>query len=419
MPIDVLGTLDPRALGRELKAARIRCRMTQEQAARLIGVARTTLVAIEQGDRRLKPEELVALAHGYGRQVGEFVRQRPRVDAFEPQFRGPADPSDDDRARIAPAVSLFEDLCRSYLELEELTSSPLVRRYPQEYRVAGLPVEQAAESVAAEERNRLRLGDGPIPMIRDVLEQDVGLRVFLLDMPPRYAEIYVYTDQLGGCLAGNRLHPEERRRWSLSHGYAHFLVHRRQGVVSAEGTYQRRPEHERFADAFARFFLMPTAGLVRRFNDVRQSKGKVTPVDLYTLSQYFGVSMEALMHRAEDLRLVQPGRWEEFRRSGSKVGDLRARAGLEPRAERADRYPLRYRYLALEAFDLGLLTEGQLGAFLDVSRVEGRLLVEEAHQGRVEPEDRFAPQLEAGMKEPAVGAAHEEGPHAEEQSVPS
>lgn len=43
MPENILDTLDPHILGRELKAARIRSRMTQGQAARIIGVARTTI----------------------------------------------------------------------------------------------------------------------------------------------------------------------------------------------------------------------------------------------------------------------------------------------------------------------------------------------------------------------------------------
>src|SRR5665213_1714334 len=92
---DVLDTLDPRELGRDLKAARVRRGLTQEQAAQLIGVARTTLIAIEQGTRRLLPKELTGLAHGYGKDVGEFVRRRPHVDAFQPQFRGPTSPTEE------------------------------------------------------------------------------------------------------------------------------------------------------------------------------------------------------------------------------------------------------------------------------------------------------------------------------------
>jgi Zn-dependent peptidase ImmA (M78 family)/DNA-binding XRE family transcriptional regulator len=369
---NVLDSLDPRALAADLKAARIRSGMTQEQAGALIGVGRTTVVALEQGMRRVTPQELIALAHGYGRQVSDFVRQRPRVESFDPQFRGPVKPSDADQARIAQQVALFKDLCQLYLELEELTASPMVRRYPAEYDTAGLSAEQAAESIALEERNRLRLGSGPVPQVRDVLENDVGLRIFYLDLPNGYSEIYVYTEQLGACLAINRSHPPERRRWSLLHGYAHFLLHRQKAVVEADGAYQRNPVNERIADAFARFFLMPTEGLVRRYNDIRQSKGKVTLVDLCVLAHFYGVSMQALVLRLEELRLISAGKWAELQHDGLKVRDLQARAGVEPLTERDHRYPLRYQLLAVEALDNGVISEGQFAQFLELSRVESR-----------------------------------------------
>lgn len=87
-------------------------------------------------------------------------------------------------------------------------------------------------------------------------------------MPPKYSEIYNYDKQLGGCMAINASHPEERRRWSMAHGYLHFLAHRRKPAIDFEGQYQRIPESERLAEAFPKHFLMPTSGLLRRFNDM-------------------------------------------------------------------------------------------------------------------------------------------------------
>ena len=38
--------------------------------------------------------------------------------------------------------------------------------------------------------------------------------------------LFVFTEELGGCMAIQRKHPRGRRLWSLCHEYAHFLVHR-------------------------------------------------------------------------------------------------------------------------------------------------------------------------------------------------
>jgi DNA-binding XRE family transcriptional regulator len=49
----MLDRVDARELGSRLKAARTGAEVTQEVAAQCIGAARTTIVAIERGDRRL------------------------------------------------------------------------------------------------------------------------------------------------------------------------------------------------------------------------------------------------------------------------------------------------------------------------------------------------------------------------------
>ena len=79
MDKNILDSIDMSKLGRELQQARVRKGLTQEDAAKIIEVARTTLTAIEKGDRRIKAEELVKLAYAYGRQVSDFVRSRPQV----------------------------------------------------------------------------------------------------------------------------------------------------------------------------------------------------------------------------------------------------------------------------------------------------------------------------------------------------
>lgn len=381
MNTNILDTLDMRDLGKELQQARTKRGLTQEDAARIINVARTTITAIEKGERRIKAEELIKLAHAYGRQVSDFVRPRPKVEPFQVQFRGPYLRTLEDEAKIAPYIDMLEEFSRNYFELEQITGAPLVRKYPPEYEIIGLRTEQAAESVAIEERNRLGLGDGPIPILRDILEQDVGLRIFYLPLhPSKFSAIYLYDQQLGGCIAINSLHPEERRRWSLVHDYGHFLVHRYKPVVFVEDSYQRQPESERFADFFALHFLMPTSGLTRRFNDIVRTKKKITPADLCTLAHYYGVSVAAITLRLEDLRLLPTGIWDKLREGGFKVREAQQQLGLGAIPMRDEKLPTRYQYLAIDAFDQGLITEGQFARFLDVDRVDARRVAEVLRQ---------------------------------------
>ncbi len=376
MATNILDNIDLRNLGELLQQARKKCGMTQADAAKVIDAARTTIVAIEKGERRLKPNELIKLARAYGRAISDFVRPSPIIEPFAVQFRAAYQRSEQEEARIDPIIQRLEELCRNYLELEKIVDAPLPRNYPQEYDVTNMPIEAAAESIAIAERQRLGLGDGPIPLLRDILEQSVGIRIFYLKMPAKYSEIYSYDEQLGGCMAINLDHYEERRRWSMAHGYLHFLAHRRKPVVDFEGQYQRIPESERLAEAFPKYFLMPSSGLLRRFNDMYRTHGKFTPTNLFTLAHYYGVSIEALGYRLEGMGLLHSGTLERLRDRGLKVRKVQQELGLEEIEQHTDSVPVHYQHLAIEALDQGLITEGRFADFLGVDRLEARRIAE-------------------------------------------
>jgi Zn-dependent peptidase ImmA (M78 family)/DNA-binding XRE family transcriptional regulator len=382
MDNDILETIDMKTLGRELQQARTKKGMTQEDAAKIIDVARTTMIAIEQGSRRIRADELIKLAHAYGLAVSDFVRPRPVLAMSKPQFRGPWLKSEADNALIEPYVEQLKQLARDYFELERITDTPLIRKYPPEYRIGKLRTSDAAESIASEERIRLGLGDGPISLLRDILEQEVGLRIFYYPLPGKFSAIYLYDEQVGGCIAINSKHPEERRRGSLAHDYGHFLTLREKSeVYIEEGYYQRKPESERLADDFAAYFLMPTSGVTRRFNALRRTKENVTVGDLCVLAHYYGVSVEAMVRRLEELKLLPTGLWDRIRESGFKVREAQRQLGLDVLPASDQMFAIRYQHLAIEAFDRGLISEGMLARFLGVDRLEARRISEVLRPG--------------------------------------
>ena len=79
---NILDVIPPELMGAELRLARRQAKFTQAEAATFIGAARTTLVAIEQGKRRIQAGELIRLARAYGKQVSDFVRPRPVIKGF-------------------------------------------------------------------------------------------------------------------------------------------------------------------------------------------------------------------------------------------------------------------------------------------------------------------------------------------------
>src|SRR5450756_1618830 len=82
MDFDVLRALDPKEIGRRLQEARKARGRTQQEAAEHLSVARTTITAIEKGERRIQASELVQLAALYGRSIGEFLRRGMHAEPF-------------------------------------------------------------------------------------------------------------------------------------------------------------------------------------------------------------------------------------------------------------------------------------------------------------------------------------------------
>jgi len=395
--------IDPKVLGLRVQEARKERKLTQQDAAEALGISRPTYIAIEKGQRPLSPPELIRLAQLFGRAIHELLRNRPPVRDFVPHFRGAAGAPGDD-PDLDGATALLQRLSDNYLELEEKCRSPLPRNYPPLYDITGHDPIDAAEEVAGAERNRLALGDGPVANLRGLLETDVGLRIFYIGLPAKVSGLFVFTEELGGCIAVQRKHPPGRRLWSLGHEYAHFLVHRYEPEVTLMRRDARSSRKERFADSFARAFLMPALGLRRRFHLLRRSAGQVTPAALLNLSDLYGVSFEALLLRLEDLRLLPGGTWHRLKERKFQVKKAQSLLGLGSGPEEP-MLPGRYIGLAVRAYEDGLLSEGELMEILHTDRQQARRIVEEQTTRAAVTEEGVAGQLTLDLGETLAGKA--------------
>ena len=366
------------SLGHRLQRLRKSCGLTQQSVAEALGVARTTVVGFEQGRRAVRAEELVALAALYGRTVSDLVRILPEPDGGEPdfatqlQFRAQAEWATFTHELPAVAERL-QQLAEDYRYVEHLLDAVVPNRALPTYTFDTDPVREG-EDAAVAERARLNLGDGPLAGVRGLLAADLGLRVFVIDLPSKIAGMYAHDDRLGDCVAINARHPPERQRWSMVHEAGHALHHRGAPQITLVGR-QRSSKEERFAEGFACTFLMPTTGLRRRFGELRKGRAP-TAADIVGLSHLYGVSFEAMCLRLEDVRCLAPGTWELLRDRGFKPHEA-ARVLELPKVPPEAMLPRRFVQLAVGAYQRELLSEGQLARLLRVDRVAARTVVEE------------------------------------------
>ncbi len=376
----VMNNIDWLDLGARLQQARKTAGLTQDRAAEVLKVSRPTVVAIEQGKRRLSAAELVSLANLYRQEVGALLRHRVTKTELSVAFRARFEKRLFDlvgETVLEQTVAHLQRLSEQYLELEVMLGVPMVKRYPAAYSFLGYDdVSIAADEIALQERDRLNLGDAPIGDLRSLLETEVGLRIFFIDLPSPIAGLFGYTDDLGGCIAINAKHPPERQRMTLAHEYAHFLTNRYSPEIQVL-RFERRPDSERFADAFAARFLLPSAGVRRQLRAHVQAGGSFTIGDLLHFARYFGVSFEAYCWRLEEMGILAAGTSDQYKAEGLQVRKAQEIVGIKEHGRAGfDKLPDRYQILAARAFLAEELSEGQLVKYLETSRLAAREIVQ-------------------------------------------
>jgi Zn-dependent peptidase ImmA (M78 family) len=111
-----------------------------------------------------------------------------------------------------------------------------------------------------------------------------------------------------------------------------------------------------------------------------QTKDKFLVADLCMLAHYYGVSVEALTLRLEDLKLIPTGVGVD--QGGFKVREAQAQLGLGKIPSQDSQLPIRYQNLAVLAFDQGLITEGQFSHYLRADRLSARNIAENLRRYR-------------------------------------
>lgn len=374
-------------LGERLKVARETAKLKQAEAAEKIGMARTTLVSVEQGQRRARMQEIQAFAKMYDVSVNALLRNESVHVDLIPRFRkliGNSDPT------VEAAAKLMNDLIRAEVELENLLGVKRTRNYPPERPILPGDVRSQAEQDAQELRQWLGLGLSPIPDVLSMLELQLGVRVYLRRLEGKISGLFAYDDAVGACILINASHPKERRNQSGAHELAHFISTRNQPEYYSHLEFENSRE-ERYADTFARAFLTPARAVMQKFKEITSGSSHLTRRHIIILAHFFHVSREAIVRRLEELGLAKKGTWDWFCNNGG-ITDEQAQEVLgasyeNGKAANDRQLSLRLYLLCSEAWKMGLLSEGQLSRLMHIPRVELREILDSINDGEGEAND--------------------------------
>ena len=224
-----LHRIDAVDVGGRLRGAREATGLTQADVAADLRVARTTLVAMEQGRRRVRTDDLQRLARLYCMSVNALLRcEAVHVDLV-PRSRKLWTTNDESMER---AARLMTDLVRAEVELENLLGVARARNYPPARPMLAGDVRLQAENDAIELRQWLGLGLAPVRDVLSLLELDLGVRLYVRRLDSRVSGLCAYDDGVGACILLNASHSPARQAQTAVRELGHLTSRRHAGRLS-------------------------------------------------------------------------------------------------------------------------------------------------------------------------------------------
>lgn len=349
-------------IAEKLAHARERSGFTQEDVAVLVGQPRTIISNWESGTRRPNSRQLASLASIYRVPLEQLLgtgHQTPRPDFERLLFRDAGD-------RLSPAskyeIQRFVSFLDAYGEfLELLGESSGMEASPFSLH-KGFGGREDIRRKAEEARTALGLGRGPIGDLVGLLDLN-GITVYLAplgsDLKSTVSGAFLPHDRVGFSALVNAETTPGRRQFTLAHELAHALFHGDRMYVTYFG---RREAAERFADAFAGEFLVPTQSLRAVVEALGVAKVRDPEVVVH-LQRVFRVSYSMMLVRLQLAGLASADDVERFR--GVHPVHLADLMGylIEPDEWEQDperwglaRYPRRFLRLLRRAFADGVIS---------------------------------------------------------------
>lgn len=302
------------SLADQLVRARTASGLGQDDLATAIGVSRAMVSYWELDKRRPNDRQLAALSQLLLVPIGVLLGHEeasPAPDIASMLLRG-ADQALPNEARRG--LGEFIAFLDTYADLAEVTHAP-IRSMGKSPFISGPGFESAddARRKAEEVRSHLRLGLGSVGDMDAVCEL-LGVTVYRAnlgtDLTRTASGAFLHHPRVGFSILVNLAMTPGRRRFTLAHELAHALFHSDSPYLISTAA---KPPRERFADAFAGEFLMPTEGVRRVMEEQGFGPRIEEPTEVIHLQRFFGVSYITALVRLRQAKFLTQVRFNSFK----------------------------------------------------------------------------------------------------------
>ncbi len=342
-------------IGDRIKQARKASGMNLRDLAGKAGITAMAISKYENNQSTPSSGILLELAKALGVRTEYFFR-RAKVELHEVEYRK--------HSKLPKKVlhqiegNVLEQVER-YLALEEiLPVNPIAEfKLPK-----GLPnrlndfgdIEQIANHV----RDAWELGRNPILDLTGTLEER-GIKVFQSNIL-NGMKFDGLACQVNGApiIVVSSENPGDRQRFTLAHELGHLILN---------GRLSKEQDEEAAANRFAGAFLAPAAEVVKELGERRTW---FEPRELCVLKKAYGLSMNAWLHRALDLSVINNVTYVEMRKLFTKHGWHKK----EPCDDYQKEVPQVFTQLVFHALAEDLISESKAAELMGKSLVDFRAI---------------------------------------------
>lgn len=300
-----------------LRIARQAKMLRKKDLAERAGVSAAAVSQYENGTAAPSSKVVAALALALGVPSAYFAADRPlgEAPATTAHFRSLRSTTKQERDRaFAHALMTWElaTLIECYIQLPEVS-------LPSDLGVQPEDSLELVEAAASEARTAFGIPSGPVPHVVRLVE---SRGIVCTRLPAQTRRVFAFSCEFPGrpvvVLSTERTH-QAAGRFDAAHELGHLVLHH----DAEPGTHAV----ERHANVFASEFLAPTAEIA----DLLPSKASWKR--LLELKEVWGISIQALLFRARQLRIMPEHTYRRAMTEMSSRGWRAQEPGDDGRAE--------------------------------------------------------------------------------------
>jgi len=296
-------------LGQRIAFLRTQLGIQSQELAQRVELSPSAMSQIESGQRQIKAEELSRIASELN--ISPLAILRP--DSFAAKMPVALRTSDSDSSE-GTLMSYIRWLADVQEIIQKYTSKPEMTFQPKSVDFEVNWLEQSREMADAVNdvlSDQWRSGNAKLSNLKSAIEESLGIDVLFVEGPDNDLLGAAVTSAVLPLIVINSNQSQPRALFTLAHELGHLLSGGNSTLITDRTFAGAVNPVERFANAFAAEFLLPT-----KYVETIKLEYSDAVMLIAQLLAYSGVSWKTLVYRLHNLGIINANRRDQLIRIG-------------------------------------------------------------------------------------------------------